>query len=104
MPSYALLVTSDAADGRDDEYNSWYDGTHLRDLLAIPGVVSGRRLEALPSSPATPPGRYLAMYEIECDDPTSVLAEIGRRAQAGEMMISDALDRDTARMFLYRVR
>ena len=104
MATYALVVTSNAVAGRDDEYNEWYDSTHLADVLAIPGVISGKRLEALPTSPNAPPARYLAYYELELDEPTTVLAEIGKRVGAGEMSISDALERGTSEMWLYKIR
>ncbi len=104
MASYALVVTSSAKDGRDDEYNDWYDSTHLADICAIPGVVSGRRLEASPASPNATPSTYLAIYEIETDDPAAVMAELGRRAQAGLMPVSDALDLASAQLWLFKQR
>ena len=104
MAHYLLVVPSSAKPGQDDDYNRWYDETHLGDLLAIPGVTAGRRYDADPASPNPPDARYLAVYEIETDDPGQVLAELGRRAQAGEMKISPALDASSARMWLYKAR
>lgn len=102
MASYILIVPSSARAGEDAAYNSWYDETHLRDVCAIPGIVSGRRYTPDPATPSPAEADYLAIYEIETDDPGAVLAELTRRAQAGEMAISPALDPSTARMMLFK--
>lgn len=104
MGKYILVVPSAAQPGQDDAYNHWYDTVHLGDLLAIPGVTSGRRFAASPASPNQPPAPYLAVYEIEAEDPAAVLAELGRRASSGEMQISPALDTGSAQMWLYQAR
>ncbi len=104
MGSYVMAVWSSAKPGRDDEYNEWYDKVHIADICAIPGVTGAKRYEAIPASPAKPDGDYLAMYELELDDPTAVLAEIGKRGQSGQMKISDAIDSGTAKMMLLKRR
>ncbi|MBW8754945.1 MAG: hypothetical protein JF595_12490 [Sphingomonadales bacterium] len=102
MGKYLMVVTSGAKDGRDDEYNAWYDGTHLADICSLPGVTSGRRYDAAVPSPNPQPAPYLAIYEIEADDPGTVLAEMMRRAEAGEMSLSDALNIDQAQIWMYK--
>ena len=102
MARDVLVVPSAAKPGRDDEYNEWYDTRHLADLLALPGVISGKRFDADPASPGTLPGPYLAIYEIETDDVNAFLAAMGQRAAAGAMPISDALDTTSAHMWFYK--
>ncbi|HEX7743126.1 MAG TPA: hypothetical protein VF489_01715 [Sphingobium sp.] len=104
MGKYLLAVPSAAQPGRDDEYNLWYDTDHLRDLLSIPGVVSGKRFKAEATSPNPPPQPYLALYELELDDPSTFFNEMGRRAQSGEMKITTALDASSAQLWLYRAQ
>jgi hypothetical protein len=101
MKRYTLIVTSAAHAGREAEYHKWYDNHHLADMLALPGIVSGRRLDAAPNSPNRPPAPCLAIFEIEADDPLSVLAEMNRRAQNGEMSLSDSLDPSVVEIWLY---
>ena len=93
MAKFLLVGPTNAKAGRDDEFNEWYDTEHLRDICAVPGVISGRRFVASPHSPNDVPGGYLAVYEVETDDPAGVIAEISRRARSGEMRISDSLER-----------
>ena len=92
MGKYLLMATSGVREGRQAEFDTWYDTVHLNDVRAVPGVVSGKRYVVHPASPNPPPVPNLAIYEIEADDPVSVLAELGKRLQSGEMAISPALD------------
>lgn len=102
MAKFLMVVTSSAKDGQDQEYNEWYDGTHLGEICSIPGVTSGRRYDAIPVTPNPQPGGYLAIYEIEADSAEVVLGEMMKRAQAGEMSMSDALDQTSAQIWMYK--
>lgn len=102
MGKFLMVVTSGAKAGRDDDYNAWYDGTHLAEICSLPGVSGGRRYDAIPLTPNPQPAPYLAIYEIDADDPATVLNEMMRRSQAGEMSISDALDAESAKIWMYR--
>lgn len=101
MGKYLMVVTSSAKPGREDDYNAWYDGTHLAEICSLPGVTSGRRYDAIAATPHPQPTPYMAIYEIEAEDPTSVLAEMMRRSQAGEMSMNDALDTESAKIWMY---
>ena len=37
MASHMLIVLSNASEGKDVEYNEWYTGTHLADVLKTDG-------------------------------------------------------------------
>lgn len=104
MAKFLMVVTSSAKDGRDDEYNDWYDSEHIHDICSIPGVISGKRFEAVPVTPHQQPSPYLAMYEIEvdADNPGPVLQEMMRKSEAGEMSKSDALDSENAQIWMYK--
>jgi hypothetical protein len=105
MGKYLLVVPSSAITGRNAEYDDWYENTHIAEFLALPGVVSLRRFEAMPNSPSPVPGEYLALIEIETDDPRSIFAAMGQRAQAGTMSPpSPALDMSSVSFWLYGPR
>jgi len=92
--SYTMLIFSDPVDGREAEYNEWYDKRHLPDIVAVPGFVRARRLKLAPvqfrSSPTLP--RYLAYFEITTGDLPAVFAEVDRRRNSGENVMSNAFD------------
>jgi hypothetical protein len=48
----------DAAD--EDEFNAWYQGEHLGERLALPGILSARRYRSLDAARA-----YAALYDTE---------------------------------------
>ncbi len=102
MGKYVMVVQSQATAGRDAEYNDWYDTIHFPDICAIPGVKSGRRFEATPVAMGQPGLRYLAIYEVETDDPGAFMAEMGRRAENGGMRMSDALDAPASVLWIYK--
>lgn len=91
-----LMVFSNAKDGRDDEYNKWYDEVHLPELRSIPGVRSGQRYRAQSVDGTPPEHSYLAVYDLD-RDPREVLKELA--ASSGET--SDALDRSTVKITVW---
>jgi 2-polyprenyl-6-methoxyphenol hydroxylase-like FAD-dependent oxidoreductase len=97
MPKYKLLVMTQPVEGREGEYNEWYDNVHLHDLVACDGIKSAQRFRLnqviAPQGGASLP--YLAIYEIETDDVNKAIAQIGERSQSGKMSISPALSVET---------
>lgn len=89
MPSYTLVVMSQPVEGREEEYNAWYTGRHLDDVLRLPGLVSARRYKLGKDQVASHP--YLALYNIETDTVDETLAELMKRANSDDMPISEAL-------------
>lgn len=88
MAKHLLVVLTNAADGRDEEFNRWYNDVHLGDVLGVDGFVGAQRF-ALDAVGGDPPHRYLALYEIETDDIDAAVQKLG--ASAGTMVISDAM-------------
>ncbi|WP_051163595.1 hypothetical protein [Nocardia brevicatena] len=100
MPRHILLVHSSPRDGRDAEYNTWYDMVHLPDVLQVDGFVAARRFVAVPSIHGeTPELPYLAVYEIDTDDLPAALAALS--AAAERMEIHPAFDRATQQTFAF---
>lgn len=103
------LIFTNAADGKDREFNEWYDTVHLRDLLATPGVVSVQRFELCDTESshaegADPPAhRYLTIYELE-GEVDVIMAKIREAAASGAMEISDSLDVGTVSMSFWSPR
>jgi len=106
MDSHVMLVFSNPIEGREEEFNAWYEGTHIPEVLGTPGVVAARRYQAAqldaPGFPA-PPQKYLAVYELS-GDPAKVLAAMNERGQSGEISRGEATDRESVSMFIYSAR
>lgn len=102
MAKHLFFAFTAPKPGREAEFNSWYDGVHLDDVLRVEGMVSAQRFEVSPQfgAPDILPG-YLAIYEVEIDDDKpEALEELSRRAGTALMRISDALDLDQAKTYL----
>jgi hypothetical protein len=98
----SLLVFSNPATGREDEYNAWYDDVHLPDLVALPGVASAQRFRQSTVGPQG--GRsYLAIYELD-GDPADVLAALSAGMADGSIRMSDALDMSSISMTVWEPR
>src|ERR1700736_4314936 len=91
--SKAILIVESrpASPERLDEYHRWYNDTHLAEVVALPGFVSARRFK-----PANDDGPFVAIYEIDADDPDAVVASLGEAAMSGKLQMSDAMQMDPA--------
>jgi hypothetical protein len=84
-----MLVSSKAVPGREGEYLEWYLGTHLREVCAVPGFISGK-LYTCSGPDGMPTGELNAVYEVEARPPSELFAALMARRE--EMILSDALD------------
>ena len=71
MPKQVLVVLSNAVEGTDDEFNRWYTGTHLGEVLELDGYVAAQRFKLSDGQlgEGDLPYRYFALYEVDSEDP-----------------------------------
>jgi len=98
MAKYTFVVLTNPTAGKEAEYNQWYNGTHIPDVLSVPGFVAAQRFKVANAqmAKADHPHSYLALYEIETDDVEGSLAELRKRSGTADMVMSDAIDLKTA--------
>ena len=101
MGTFKLLALTKPATGREDEYNIWYDGTHVPEVLSIPGYKAAQRYKLRAPLMAGEASPYMAVYDIETDDIEALLKEVKRRAAAGEITQSDAVDSHSNYLAIY---
>jgi hypothetical protein len=92
---YTLIVYTSPADGREEEYNAWYDDVHLLEFAALPGVISGRRFKVTSATDGKP--TYAAVYELSTS-PDEVMAAMNARIKDGTMHLSDAVEGSSVTM------
>jgi hypothetical protein len=95
------MVASNAVDGRDEEFNEWYDNVHVHDICSIDGVLGATRYE-IESDDSSVPHRYLAVYELDRDQ-AGVFADIVDAVISGAFFMSDSLDSETSTSTVWRV-
>jgi hypothetical protein len=64
MAKYKLIALANPVAGEEREFNEWYNNVHVPDVTSLPGVKSGKRFRITQDKP----WKYVAEYEIECDD------------------------------------
>ena len=93
---YTLIVYTSPVDGREDDYNAWYDDVHLAEFSALPGVINGRRFKVAAADAATRPV-YAAVYELS-SHPDQVFAAMNEGIKGGSVHMSDAIDASSLSM------
>lgn len=102
MAHYKFLVLTNAVAGREAEFERWYNEVHLRDVIAVPGFVCAQRFALDDAGTGELSGfRFLAIYDVESDDPQATMAALRARAGTDAMVISPAMD-PKAGMSLWR--
>ena len=90
-----MVVLTRPIEGREDEFNEWYNDQHLDDVLAIPGFTAAQRFRMVGDPVNTANAwKYHAIYEVDHDDPQSVLDEMAARVGTDRMPMSEALAED----------
>lgn len=88
------LVFSNPAEGREDDFNKWYDEVHIPEVLGLPGFVSAQRISQQVGgapSPVAPKQQYGVIYEIE-GDPAEVMGRLNAGMAEGKINMTDAVD------------
>ena len=94
MAQYTLIVFSNpTTPAQEDEYNEWYNNTHLDDMVSVPGFVTAQRFRLADSQVGEDnPCKYLALYELETDNLDAALADLKSRIGTVDMVMTDAFD------------
>ena len=47
MAQRALFVFTDPVEGKEEEYNDWYNNVHLAEVCQVEGFLSAQRFESI---------------------------------------------------------
>ena len=104
---HVLVVLTEAVSGREEEFNYWYDNTHLADVTSLPGFVSAKRYELsslqLEGFEDATANKYLAIYQIEGDS-ARALDALAAGLSDGSVGLSTALDPSKTKCWSYTAR
>ena len=81
MAKHVLLALTNPVEGRDDEFNDWYDKIAYPTYKSLPGLVPLGRFKAADVPHMFPFQRnneykYLSIYYFEADDPAEFMDRI----------------------------
>ncbi|WP_067904172.1 DUF4286 family protein [Nocardia vaccinii] len=106
---FIQIVYSNPMEGREDEFNEWYDTVHVPQLLAVPGMLSAQRYTLRDSEIYRAPGgrapehRYTIIYEM-AGEPEAIMGEIRKRVASGQIQMHDSLDMSSWRLAFWTPR
>ena len=104
MGKHTFVVMTNPTEGKEAEFNEWYNKQHIPDVLNVPGFVSGQRFQIADAQMGREAGKgykYLAIYEIETDDLAGTLKELRARGGTPEIVASDAIDMKNVGAFVF---
>jgi len=98
--SYVLVFTN-PAEGKEEQFNEWYSNTHLGEVVAVQGFISALRFQLCSKQLAeNQPYKYLAIYEVEYGKEEEALNKLQAAAAAFDM--PDVADLDNAHSMIVR--
>jgi hypothetical protein len=83
-PEHIFIALTTPVDGREDEFNQFYDDVHVPDILGARGWAAARRYKLSPTQrpDQSPPWLYMAVYELSLP-PQEAIGELAQRPDVG---------------------
>jgi hypothetical protein len=88
---HKMIVLAKAKQGQVEALAKWYDEKHIKDLLAVQGLVTAERHTIVPikQPDGSPQWDFMLIYELEGDNPMVVLGNMAKaKVELGDMMES----------------
>jgi hypothetical protein len=101
MPKCKLIALTTPLPGKEDEYHDWYQNTHLPELVNLFNMEGAQRFELVAKLMGADANPYLAIYDIDTDDPAALLGQMGEAAQSGKMTPATTQDMATTYTALF---
>jgi hypothetical protein len=101
MAKFKMIALTTPVPGKEDQFHDWYQNTHLPELVAFPGMQGAQRYQLVTKLMGSDTNPWLAIYDIECDDPMALLGTLGEAAATGKTTASDASDMATTYTALF---
>ena len=96
---HLVVGLTEPVEGREDEYNDYYENLHLDEVLESTGWSSAQRFELTDEVGKKCPLPYLAFYEAEAEDPKDILKTLDESRP--QRVQSDSLNRATAGVWIF---
>jgi hypothetical protein len=99
MARHVIAVLSEPVEGKEDEFNDWYENTHIDEVLSSAVVASGERFRLSAERGAKCPLPYLAFYEVEAESGEAAIKRL--EESRGERQQSDAFNFRSSAMWVF---
>jgi hypothetical protein len=95
MAKFKMIALTTPVAGREEEFHVWYQNVHLPELCTVAGLHGAQRYKLVTKFIGEDTNQWLAIYDIECDDPMTFLTAMGEAAGSGRLTQSDSSDMGT---------
>jgi hypothetical protein len=92
MRKFKLIALTTPVAGKEEQFHTWYQDQHLPQMVAFPGMRGAQRYKLTTKLMGSDTNPWLAIYDLETDDPMAFLAAVGEASAAGKLTQSDAAD------------
>ncbi len=96
---HLVVVLTEPTEGQQKTFNDYYENTHLDEVLESTGWKSAQRFLLTDETGAACPLPYLALYEVDTDDPKTIIPHLN--ATRAKRQQSDSLNRQTAGVWVF---
>ena len=96
---YLVVVLTEPTEGKEAEFNDYYENTHLDEVITSAGYDSAQRFKLVNEVGEPCPLPYLAVYEAEGESGDEVLQRLND--SRSERQQSDALNKRTGRAWVF---
>ena len=96
---YLVLVLTEPTEGDEDQFNHYYENTHLDEVIATTGWLSAQRFKLVDEAGEGCPLPYLATYEVSAGSAEEVIARLNETRP--ERQQSDALNKRSGRVWVF---
>jgi len=97
---HLVVVLTEPTEGREEEFNQYYENLHLDEVLATTDWQSAQRFALVDQQGMQCPLPYLAVYEVDAEDAKTVLENLN--VTRSQRVQSDALNRKTAGVWVFK--
>jgi hypothetical protein len=101
MRKFKLLALTTPVAGKESEFHAWYQDRHLPEMVSFPGMRGAQRYKITAKLVGSDCNPWLAVYDLETDDPMAFLGALGKAASAGQLTHSDSSDMATTYSALF---
>ena len=96
---HLVLILTEPTEGKEDEFNDYYENLHLREVLDTTQLQTAQRFRLAGEAGESCPLPYLAVYETEADSADDVISNLNESRSQRQQ--SDALNRRTGRVWVF---
>lgn len=92
MAHCKLIALTTPIAGKEQEYHDWYNNVHIPEIVNGLGLQGAQRYELVAKMIGADTNTFLAIYDVETDDPEGFMGRMGEFAMSGKMTPGTATD------------